>query len=150
MPPKLKHKELIDAVLDKRILDAIAANTSVFTALIVEKMLNKKLDGLLHTISKLKRENTVLKGAVSTSLSTSNADMVEVTFDLKKRLEDIEAYSRRENLIIRGLPEGSFVESATRSDSLSSACDERQIDYLPLIACTRVIKSAHDPLLCGS
>jgi len=36
MPPKLKHEELIDALLNKHILDAIAANTSVSTALLVE------------------------------------------------------------------------------------------------------------------
>jgi len=36
MPPKLKHEELIDALLDKRILDAIASNTSVSTALLVK------------------------------------------------------------------------------------------------------------------
>jgi len=51
-------------------------------------------------------------------LSTSNADLVDVTSDLTKRLEDLEAYSRRENVIICGLPEGSFVESATRSADL--------------------------------
>jgi len=70
-----------------------------------KKCFNKKLDGLLHTISDLKRENTVLKGTVA-SLSPSNADLVDVTSDLTRRLEDLEAYSRRENVIIRGLPEG--------------------------------------------
>ena len=36
--------------------------------------------------------------------------------DLVRCIEDIETYTRREQVIIRGLPEGSFSELATRSN----------------------------------
>ena len=40
---KIKPEDLIEAMLDKRVQDAIAANTSGSLALMIEKLLTKKL-----------------------------------------------------------------------------------------------------------
>ena len=83
---KIKLEDLIEGLLDKRVLDAIAANTSQTTAQLVEEMLNQKFDVLVCTVTDLKRENAMLKTEV-TSLSKSHTEMMMMNADLNKCLE---------------------------------------------------------------
>jgi len=63
----------------------------------IDEALNKKLAGLVTSIGELKR-NTA-------SLGEQNKVLVAENKALSERLSTLEAYSRSDNLIIRGLPE---------------------------------------------
>jgi len=51
---KIKPEDLVEAMLDKRVQDAMAANTSGSLALMVEELLTRKLESVLRTYSDLK------------------------------------------------------------------------------------------------
>ena len=104
-----KIDELIEALLDQRVQEALAANTSGSLALMVEELLNKKLENVLRTCTELKRENAVLKLALATA-EKSIESIVRTNADLCVRLDSQECFSRRENIVIRGLPEVSYAE----------------------------------------
>ena len=53
------------------------------------------------------------------ALQVEKEDNKTVQYDLVKHLNDLETYSRRENLIITGLLEGKFAKSGTRSADAS-------------------------------
>ena len=68
MPIKLKTEDIIDALLDPRVQDAIASNTSSSISQMVEQLLTKKLDSLMRTCTELKSENAKLKCTVDSIL----------------------------------------------------------------------------------
>lgn len=124
MPPKaapvaIRPEDFIEVMLDQRVQDAMAANTSGALALMVREILNKELVAIHRTCADLKKENTALKHAL-TALENSHATISKANAELSVRIETQECYSRRENIVIRGLPEASFAELGTRSNDCSS------------------------------
>jgi len=112
---KLKTEDLVEAMLDKRVQDAMAANyTSGSLALMVEEPLTKKLESVLRKCSDLKKENPALKLALATA--EKSIDLVtRSNAELFVRMKNQECYSRRENIVIRGMPEVSYAEAGSAS-----------------------------------
>ena len=109
MPPKVKPDDFIDSLLDSRVVEALAKALAPLIKLTIEETVNKRFADLSSTIGEIKKENGVLVER-TTRLSAVNRD-------LNERLDALEAYSRGDNLIIRGLFEQSAAERATSSPS---------------------------------
>ena len=69
------------------------------------------------TIREVKAENARLNGKCE-GLIAENLRLTKSVEEQKKRLDDMDAYSRSDNLIIRGLPERRAAERASASPSL--------------------------------
>ncbi len=115
--PKINPEDFIEALLDQRVLDAI---TKVMTPLTkaLEASLSKRLDAMAITLRSLREDNGRLSEQCKT-LVTENADLKRLVADNERRIDDLERYSRSDNLIIRGLPESSFAERATTAPPLT-------------------------------
>lgn len=104
MPPKVKPEDLVEALLDPRVLDAVTKALAPTTSSI-EAKLSKKLESFTATIQALQDK--------CKALSAENADLKKQLRDTDRRIDDIERYTRCDNIIIRGLPESSMAERAS-------------------------------------
>lgn len=98
MPPKLKPDDLIEALSDTRVAEALARALSPYITKSIDEYVSRKLDNLESQLETLKRENVELRSRSSIQ---------------DKRIEELDSYSRADNLIVRGLPERSSAERAT-------------------------------------
>ena len=80
----------------------------------------KQIKGLSASIKKLDRENTRLTKCYE-AIEEDNKRLKKGEAECGRRLDDLEAYSRADNLIIRGLPESSAAERATAAPSLTNS-----------------------------
>jgi len=110
MSRKVKPDDVLDAILDPRAVEAIAKALAPFITTAFDKCLTDRLSSLLTHVDELRAENVKL-----------NKELLQQS----QRIDDLEAYSRSENLIIRGLPEASVAErsSATLGSSSISHAD---------------------------
>jgi len=92
--------DLIESILDPRVVEAIAKALAPFVRKTVGDVLSTKLEGLISDLPRLKDENTPLRARI---------------LDQDLRIDELEAYSRSDNLIVRGLPENSMAERASVS-----------------------------------
>jgi len=122
MPPKIKIDDLIKALLEVRVQEALAKNRSSLLSLMIKETLKQKLESLLRTCGILQQENATLKSTVL-ALQNTNAEIFTTNKDLSSRLSEQETYSRRVNVVIWGLPDQSLAETAVRSSDGSSADD---------------------------
>ena len=116
MPPKLKTDDLIEAILDGKVVEALAKALSPFLKKIIDESLDDKLATLTKTVSDVQQSNAKLQ-AQMTMLKKENDDMRVQLTTQGGRLESIEAYSRLDNLIIKGLPETSYAERASKGSA---------------------------------
>lgn len=101
MPPKNRSiDDFIEALSEPRVLEALAKALAPFITKTLDAYIATRLDGLSAQLDELK--------AVNSDLQT------EVTKQ-NHRIDELEAFSRSDNLIIRGLPELSAAERATDS-----------------------------------
>lgn len=114
MPPKIKTDDIIEALLDPKVQEALSANMSSSLALMIDEILSKKLDSVLRTCSDLKKENVSLRQNID-KLEKSYTVLSRTNDDLVVRMNAQEAYTRRENIVIRGVPEQSYSEAGIRS-----------------------------------
>lgn len=117
MPPKSSSKtveDILEALLDTRVGDALAKALTPFLTLSINEILDKKLEGLTAAVRDLKGANTRLTQQCE-SVAKENASLKKLVSDQSYRIDDLESYSRSENLVIRGLPEKSAAEMATAS-----------------------------------
>jgi hypothetical protein len=114
---KPSPEDFIEALLDSRVVDALAKALSPFIALSIDEALGKKLDGLTSAVRDLKQDNIRLAKQCET-LAAENVNLNKLVSVQSQRIDDLECYSRSENLIIRGLPEGSAAERASNAPSL--------------------------------
>jgi uncharacterized coiled-coil protein SlyX len=99
MPPKQNTvDDLIIALRDPRVLEAIAG------------IFELKLQPMLDTITELKDENA----RKSVQIEKLQNHLRSVT----SRVEARETYTRRDNLLIAGLPTDSFAEASATADSV--------------------------------
>ena len=101
---KPSPEDLIEALLDSRVVDALAKALFPFKALSIDEALGKKLDGLTLAVRELKQDNIRLSKQCET-LASENVNLNKLVSVQSQRIDDLECYSRSENLIIRGLPE---------------------------------------------
>lgn len=115
MPPKANTTtDLIIALRDAQVIEAIAD--------ILDTKLERRLQPLLDSILELKEESTK-KSAQITKLQGE-------LHSVKSRLEVLEAYTKRDNLLIAGLPVETYVDAAAptgREKSLQSQSVEQSV-----------------------
>lgn len=113
-------EDLIEALLDVRVVEALGKALAPLITLSVEEGLKKQLEGVTTAIRELKTENTRLRGQCE-GLTKENARLSKTVDEHQKRLDDIDAYTRSDNLIFRGLPERTAAERASAAPSLDDA-----------------------------
>lgn len=114
MPPSNKLiSDLIEALLDDRVITALGSTLGETISKLVEDKVNKVLGPIQTKLGQLVTSNEQAKQEIS-ALKTENKD-------LKSRVEALEAYSRIDNVIIHGLHYSSFAEVAAVSNSQQSS-----------------------------
>lgn len=122
MPPKLKPEDFVEALLDSRVVEAL---TKAFTPLTqsLEESLTKKLDSIAATLRSVKEENSRLSDKCKT-LDAENKDLKKQVEITGRRIDELERFSRCDNIVIRGLPEQSSAERASGATSIDAATQE--------------------------
>ena len=144
MPPKAKTplaEELIEALQDSKVAEALARALSPFIQLSIDEALAKRLKGFTKSVKDVKTENSRLSKRVD-DLSADNAVLRKELTVNSQRMEDVDAYSRSDNLIIKGLSETSAAERATAGAVLNR--DQPNESHLAVEA--TVISFARDVL----
>lgn len=117
MPPKVKPDDFIEALLDSKVVDAFAKALAPFISLSIEESLKTKLTVFETSIRDLKTENARLNDKCVT-VEKEYSNIKKLVDSQARRIDDLEIYSRSDNLIIRGLPEQSLAERATGATNL--------------------------------
>jgi hypothetical protein len=78
---------------------------------VVNDVFDEKLAAIATSVEKLKSDCTVISGRVST-MERSVDSLTDRATVMDKRLNDLEQYSRRDNLVIFGLTVSSYAEAA--------------------------------------
>lgn len=112
-------EELIEALLDARLVEALADALSPFIKRMIDDHvtsrfaeLDKSIVDLKKSSDALKQESVVLKRNAE-ALKTDNVRLQKQLDENAARLENLETYSRVDNLIFKGLPEKSYAERAS-------------------------------------
>lgn len=117
MPPKANPvstditSQLLEALKNDSVTEAFAAAIAPSLALSVQEIINKELG---QTIKRLVADNKTLSGKVQ-QLQEENAGLKTRLVSVEERLEVMDRESRGSNIIVRGLPEGSYAERASAS-----------------------------------
>lgn len=104
---KSTTNELIDALLDVKVIDALGKALGSTIAKTVEERVEAKLAMFVDKISTLEK-NLSMTSDVAQKLQVENKQ-------LRERLDDLDTYSRGDNLIIHGLEVSSYSEAAAGS-----------------------------------
>ena len=109
MPPKAKSTsdDLLDSLLDPRVIDALSKALAASISKLVEDSIEQKLSSIFNKFESME----CAQKDTETSLKT----LQDENSELRERLEELEAYSRGDNLIIHG------IETSSYSDAVSSA-----------------------------
>jgi FtsZ-binding cell division protein ZapB len=113
------NEELIEALLDSKLVEALAEALSPFIKKMIDEHVTSRFAALDKSIGELKRSSESLKQE-SALLKKSQEALKQENVLLRKqldehtvRVENLDVYSRSDNLIIKGLPEQSYAERAT-------------------------------------
>ena len=107
--------ELLEALKDEAVIELLAS--SMLTK--IGTMLDRKLLALGQQISAVTERASKLETALTETKATSNA-MNEEIRKLNMRVEAMEAYSRRENLVISGLQIQSYTDATSSAANSAS------------------------------
>jgi len=115
MPPKatLKTEDLIEALLDPRVVAALSSALKPMIAESVDAAIDKRIGQLITSVKEIESRQSKLEQQL-TALRKINTEQ-------EVRIDELEAYSKLDNLIIKGLPEKSYAERG--ADSTSNVCD---------------------------
>jgi hypothetical protein len=139
MPPKIKTDDIIDALLDSKVVDALANALSPLIKKIINESLDDKIAALAKAVTEAQQTSAKLSTRVA-ELTNENADMRLQLTSQGARLAAMETYSRLDNLIIKGLPEPSYAEKGTRGsadadESLHTADSHSAVESTVLAFC---------------
>lgn len=125
MPPKPRPmtEEIAEALLDPKVAESLAKALSPFIALTIDEAVGRRMDQLAAAIKDVKADNVRL-GRRLEEAAAETTRLQRTVMEQSERLEDLESYSRSDNLIIRGLPENSAAERATAAATI----DDRIIE----------------------
>jgi len=101
MPPKIKVDDLVEALTDPKVVQAL----TTMLAPCIKTCLREELDQLKLTLGKVEVAYAEQEKLI-TSLQSENKQ-------LKRRIDSLDTISRQTSLVIRGLPESSYAEKAT-------------------------------------
>lgn len=97
-----KQEDLVDSIQDDRIINVLMTRLTPF----IEDLFRKLAVDLTATVKQISKDVSV---EVMSSFKETTLEKIqqieEETSSLRTRLEDLENYSRLENLVIHGLPE---------------------------------------------
>ena len=111
-------EELIEALNDDRLVDALGKALAPLITLTIQETMKKQLEGLSTSVKALKDENVRLSEQCQ-AVQQENARLRKTADDQTRRLDELETYSRSDNLIFKGLPERTFSERATDAPALA-------------------------------
>lgn len=125
MAPPINIDQLVSALSDTKVADALAKS--------FENVLNKRLVSIENCLQSLltdlrKREEEI------TALHEENATLRAEIVVQDKRIQELESYSRIDNLIIHGLPESyaGVTASTTADDAGTESSTESETIFLDL------------------
>lgn len=121
--PRLERTldELIEALLDSRLVTALSNALGPK----IDEVLQRHLAPIQTAVRELREETTRLERDRA-ALTASVTEVMTENRTLISRLEEIERYTRRDNIIISGLPEGSYSEAG--SQAAGSSTDDQPIE----------------------
>ena len=149
MPPKLKADDLVEALSDGKVMAALAGILAPLINAPIAEM-DKKIDNLISAVHDLKTNYRALQNEV-VELRQVNDGLKNQLFVQSGRIDDLENYSRCDNLIIKGLPEQSHAERASssnlRTDGLPPATSNQSVETTFISFCRESLHvevSPHD------
>jgi septal ring factor EnvC (AmiA/AmiB activator) len=104
MPPKLKPDDLVEALLDGRVVEALAKALSPFIQKTIDECLSQRLADFSKALHDVKASNDRLQSQVG-DLKRENVNLRRQVTSYESRLDALETYSQLDNLIVKGLPE---------------------------------------------
>jgi len=102
-PKRSPCEDIIEALLDPRVVDSLCEALDAKISDIVEARLEEKFKDLLKSINVLKLENAKSAKAI--------IDLETVNKSLIAKIDEMDAYSKCDNLIFHSLPPSSFSEA---------------------------------------
>jgi len=150
--------ELIEALLDAKLVEALAAALSPYITKLIDSHVSARFDALDKSLNELKALGEATKKSNDTlkqeavrlrrsceALKEENALLKKQLDEQAARVEDLDVYSRSDNLIIKGLPEQSYAERATDSSDASrpappSAASHLAVETTVLAFCRDALK----------
>jgi hypothetical protein len=125
MPPKARPltEEILEALLDPKVVEALAKALSPYIALSIDEAMGKRLEQLTSTVKGVQAENVRL-GRRLDEAAAETTRLKETIVSQAVRLDELESYSRSDNIIIRGLPEDTAAERATNAATLDDRIAE--------------------------
>lgn len=130
---KLDRDDLIEAITDGRVMEALAKNLTVLLKPVIESIVRAEVK-LIEAALKEEMEKMV-RGLVDPHLKALNESVTALKHEnkqLKERLDQQEAYSKSDNLLFYGVPESLASQSVSGletgkeekgPESNSSTCD---------------------------
>lgn len=106
-------EKLIDALVDPKVIDAFGQALGGTISRIVDQYLDKKLGVLVNRVTKLEEKED--------KWATDRKKVEEENVELRRRIDEMEAYSRGDNLIFHGLPSTSYAEAGSASSNVTLA-----------------------------
>ena len=114
----IRADELIETFSNPKVAEALIKCLKPSLCFLIEEMVPKLLAPLQRDIDTLKKD--------SVKMAEENKRLRLIVDAQGGRLDELERYSRRDNLIISGLPEGSYAEAGT--SSIGSPDDESPVE----------------------
>ena len=113
--------DLLEAFLDTRVIEALGKALSPAISKCVEDAMApfvQRLENLTAQVRELKADNTRFNTQLE-SVANENVRLKKLLDESNRRLDDLDSYSRCDNLIIRGLPERTASERASDAPALN-------------------------------
>ena len=145
--PSCQTDSIIEALKDATVAEAIACALGPYIAKAIDDALTKRLAPMQAFIDELSQESALLKTTL-TEVRAENTRLTTQLLDHEARLEEIELYSRSHDLIVRGLPEGGFSETATSAavdTNFSSMESHSSVASSIIKLCTEKLNVAIEP-----
>ena len=111
---KLKAEDFAELLRDPLVTDALTKTFLPLLSLALEESFGKRIEALSNTVREVRSELTRVTDQCKT-LAAENDELKKTVAVHDDKLEAIERYSRRDNIIISGLPENSYAEIASAS-----------------------------------
>ena len=116
---KLATDEIIEALIDPRVQEVLSNIITKLNAENFSKIIQENLLSITSSLTVLQDENAKIKDSHD-QLKNQNLLLVSANSKLQKQVDDLSAYSRRENVIIHGLPTSSYSDIPLTQGHISS------------------------------